>query len=377
MNSAAPIARSNRPSPQASYGQDPRPGDGSPIGRVVALVRRAVPTQSRADTLGWLIAWFILVAIAVQVAWIVIFNLQLGWWPAYDTHAYWLAAKHVLSGDPLYAPSLITTGGAYKYPPLFAQLIVPLGMVPELPVDWAWRICGVMCLRYMCGSWKLAVIAALQWPVMVELDFGNVTLALGAVALWSLRDRRAVYLLPWFAGMKFGPALLLPYVWFTRPEWRRTIVVSCAAFGGACLASFAVAPGLWFDYLGTFGWETSSQMSASFVYALVPNHGGTDFVLRIAIAAAVTVVAIRWRLDWLAFVAAVATMPIFSLTRLAVLVALWPICLRAIVDRWRRADGSWRRWLTAPLIHLDMLPALPMEQSEADPAPPAGAVSPA
>ena len=91
MNSAAPIARSNRPSPQASYGQDPRPGDGSPIGRVVALVRRAVPTQSRADTLGWLIAWFILVAIAVQVAWIVIFNLQLGWWPAYDTHAYWLA----------------------------------------------------------------------------------------------------------------------------------------------------------------------------------------------------------------------------------------------------------------------------------------------
>jgi hypothetical protein len=70
-------------------------------------------------------------------------------------------------------------------------------------------------------------------------------------------------------------------------------------------------------------------------------------------------------------------MPIFSLTRLAVLVALWPICLRAIVDRWRRADGSWRRWLTAPLIHLDMLPALPMEQSEADPAPPAGAVSPA
>jgi hypothetical protein len=377
VKSAAPIARSNRPPPQASYGQDPRPGDGSPIGRAVALVWRAVPTQTRADTLGWLIAWFILIAVAVQVAWIVIFNLQLGWWPAYDTHAYWLAAKHVLSGDPLYAPSLITTGGAYKYPPLFAQLIVPLGMAPELPVDWAWRICAVMCLRYMCGSWKLAVIASLLWPVMVELDFGNVTLALGAVARWSLRDRRAVYLLPWFAGMKFGPALLLPYLWFTRPEWRRTIVVSCAAFGGACLASFAVAPGLWFDYLGTFGWETSSQMSASFVYALVPNHGGTDFVLRFAIAAALTVVAIRWRLDWLAFVAAVATMPIFSLTRLAVLVALWPICLRAIVDRWRRADGSWRRWLAAPLIHLDMLPALPIEESEADPAPPAGAVSPA
>jgi hypothetical protein len=348
----------------------------SRIGRAVAFIRRAIPTQSQADTIGWLVAWFILVAIAVQVAWIVIWNVESNLWPAYDTNAYWLAAKHILDGDPLYSPALITTGGAYKYPPLFAQLIVPIGMIPELPVDWAWRIAGVMCLRYMCGSWKLAVVAALQWPVLIELDFGNVTLQLGAVALWSLRDRRAIYLLPWFAGMKFGPVLLLPYLWFTRPEWRRTIVVSCAVFAGACLASFAVAPGLWFDYLGTFGWETSSQMSANFVYALVPNHGGTDFIVRFAIAATLTVVAIRWRLDWLAFVAAVATMPIFSLTRLAVLVALWPLCLAAVVDRWRRADGRWRQRLTSPLVHLDMLPPMPPPQSDADRGPRTAAASP-
>jgi hypothetical protein len=107
-------------------------------------------------------------------------------------------------------------------------------------------------------------------------------------------------------------------------------------------------------------------MSANFVYALVPNHGGTDFVLRFAIAAALTAVAIRWRLDWLAFVAAVATMPIFSLTRLAVLVALWPLCLAAVVDRWRRADGPWRRRLTSPLVHLDMLAPVPEVYPEED-----------
>jgi hypothetical protein len=117
-------------------------------------------------------------------------------------------------------------------------------------------------LRYMCGSWKLAVVAMLQWPVMAELTFGNVTLQLGALALWSLRDSRAVYLLPWFAGMKFGPALLLPYLWATRPETRRPIVVGCAVFAAACLISLAVAPGLWSDYIGTFGWEASSQMQA-------------------------------------------------------------------------------------------------------------------
>jgi hypothetical protein len=344
LNSVAPVARSRRPASEGS------------VGRIVRMVRRSIPTQSQADTVGWLIAWFVVVAIAVQLAQILVQNLEIGLWPAYDTFAYWLAARHVLNGEPLYTPALIWTQGAYKYPPLFAQLIVPIGLLPELLVDWAWRVCGILCLRYMCGSWKLAMIAALQWPVLLELGFGNVTLQLGALALWSFRDKRAVYLLPWFAGMKFGPALLLPYLWATRPETRRPIVVGGAIFGAACLASFVVAPGLWVDYLGTFGWESASQMQAIFVYAIVPNHGGTDFAIRFAIAAVAIGVAIRWRLDWLAFIAATVTMPIFSLTRLAVLVALWPLWLRGVVQRWRRTDGPWQRWLTAPLVHLHMLP---------------------
>jgi hypothetical protein len=210
----------------------------------------------------------------------------------------------------------------------------------------------------MSGSWKLAVLASLQWPVFAELSYGNVTLQLGAVALWAFRDRRALLLLPWFAGMKFGPALLIPYLWFRRPEMRKTVVWGCAIFAAACAASFVAAPGLWFDYLGTFGWETASQMKAMYVLAVTPESGGLDFAIRFAAASVLMLVAIRWKLDWLAFVAATATMPIFSLTRLAVLVALWPLWLRGIVDRWRRADTDLQRWVTAPLISLDMLPPL-------------------
>jgi hypothetical protein len=327
--------------------------------RLAGPIRGIVPTRSNSDTFGFLVAWFLLVAIGVQVAAVVLDNMRVNWWSAYDTNAYWLAARHLIDGQPLYSPAEIFTAGAYKYPPLFAQLVVPIGFLPEVIVDWIWRISGVLCLRYLSGSWKLAVLASLQWPVFAELSFGNVTLQLGAVALWCFRDRRAVYLIPWFAGMKFGPALLIPYLWFTRPELRRPILISCAAFAAACAISFAVAPGMWFDYLGTFGWETASQMKAMFVYALVPDSGGLDFALRFAIAGALTLIAIRWKLDWLAFIAATATMPIFSLTRLAVLVALWPLWLRGVVDRWRQADTPWRRWLTAPLIHLDMLPDLP------------------
>ncbi|MGA3058201.1 MAG: glycosyltransferase family 87 protein [Candidatus Limnocylindrales bacterium] len=324
------------------------------------LWSRFVPTQSKADTVGFLVAWFVLIAIAVQVAALVIDNLSYKWWPAYDTNAYWLASRHLLDGDELYVPAQIWTAGVFKYPPIYAQLMLPIGLVPETIVDWIWRIVGVMCLRYLAGSWKLAVLASLQWPVFAEIDFGNVTLQLGAVVLMCLCRGRAasagIYLLPWFAGMKFGPGLLIPYLWMTRPETRRPLTISCAIFAAACLVSFAISSGLWFDYAGTFGWEAQSQMQAMFVYAIVPNHGGLDFAIRFAIAAAAILVAIRWRLDWLAFIAATATMPIFSLTRLAILVGLWPLWLRHVVDRWRQSDGDLQRWLTAPLVYLDMLP---------------------
>jgi hypothetical protein len=322
--------------------------------------RRFVPTGSRAETVGFLIAWFVLIAIGFQLIATVADNLSYNWWPAYDTNAYWLAARHLGDGSQLYTQAQIWTGGAYKYPPIYAQLVFPIGLVPEVVVDWVWRIVGVLCLRYLAGSWKLAVLAALQWPVFAELNFGNVTLELGVVCLMCLgRGRVAtagIFLLPWFAGMKFGPALLIPYLAVTRPETRKPIAISCAIFAAACLISFAVAPGLWWDYAGTFGWEASSQMQAMFVYAIVPNHGGLDFAIRFAIAAAAIVIALRWRLDWLAFIAATATMPIFSLTRLAVLLGLWPLCLRGVVGRWRDGGGNVARWLTAPLVSLDMLP---------------------
>jgi hypothetical protein len=315
------------------------------------------PTGTRADTVGWLVAWFLLLAIVVQLLAKVADNWSINQWSAYDTNAYWLAAQHVAHGQPLYSQATIWTSGAYKYPPVYAQLIVPIGWLPEIVVDWAWRLSGVLCLCYLCGSWKLAVLASLQWPVFAELGFGNVTLQLGAVVLWSFRDNRAAYLLPWMAGLKFGPVLLIPYFWFARPQMRRQLAVGCAVFAAACIVSFAVGPAMWFDYAGTFGWEAASQMQAMYVYAIVPDHGGIDFAVRFAIAAGAIVAALKWRRDWLAFIAATATMPIFSLTRLAVLIGLWPLWLRGRVDAWRRRPTTVRQWLSALLVHLDMLPA--------------------
>ena len=59
---------------------------------------------------------------------------------AYDTHAYWLAAKHILDGTTLYSPASPSELGAFKYPPIFAQLFAPAALAPEIAVDWAWRV---------------------------------------------------------------------------------------------------------------------------------------------------------------------------------------------------------------------------------------------
>ena len=242
---------------------------------------------------------------------------------AYDTRAYWQAARHVLDGVALYTPASVSDLGAYKYPPIFAQLFVPAAPLPELLVAWLWRISGILCLRYMVGSWKASIVACAFLPVLIELSLGNVTLQIGAVLLFALRDRRGAYLLPWVTALKFGPALLVPYLWFRKPETRRPLLIGTAVFAVACLASYLVAPRQWSDYVSTFGWESSSLMSGSGVMAIVPSSGGLDFVLRFAIAGVVALYAVYARRDWLAYAAAAITCPIMAFSRFAPLVALW------------------------------------------------------
>lgn len=242
---------------------------------------------------------------------------------AYDTRAYWLASRHLLDGTPLYTQASVSDLGAFKYPPIFAQIFVPFALLPELLVAWAWRVSGILCLRYMVGSWRAALVACAFLPVLIELSLGNVTLQIGAVLVFALRDRRGAYLIPWAAALKFGPVLLVPYLWFRKPETRRPLVVGTAVFAILCAASYVLAPGAWSGYAATFGWENSSVMSGAGVIALVPSWGGLDFALRFALAGVVAVYAAYARREWLAYAAAVITCPILAFSRFAPLVALW------------------------------------------------------
>ena len=68
----------------------------------------------------------------------------------YDSYAYWLAGQNVLHGQPLYSSVAVDALGAYKYPPIFAQLIAPLTLIPALAFSWLWRIACFLCVRWAC-----------------------------------------------------------------------------------------------------------------------------------------------------------------------------------------------------------------------------------
>ena len=259
---------------------------------------------------------------------------------AYDTRAYWLAGRHVLDGTPLYVRADYSTLAIYTYPPIFAQMFAPASLFPELAVAWLWRVTSVLCLRYIVGSWRAAIVACVFIPVLTELSLGNVTLQIAAILIFSLNDRRGAYLLPWIAALKFGPALLVPYLWFRRPDCRRPLVVGSLVFGVACLASYALAPSSWSGYFDMLGWQNGAQLEGSQVLHLVTGSGGLDFVLRFGLAAAVALYATYTGRAWLAYAAASITCPVLAFSRFAPLVGLW---------RFRRAAEGESDAATTPV----------------------------
>ena len=242
---------------------------------------------------------------------------------AYDTRAYWLAARNVLNGQPLYVKADYSTLNIYTYPPIFAQLFAPAGWLPELLVTWLWRIAGILCLRYLVGSWKATIVACAFLPVLIELSIGNVTLQIAAAAMFALRNRYGAYLVPWIAALKFGPVLLVPYLWFRMPESRRPLVIGSLVFAAVCLVSYLIAPGDWSGYFNMLGWQNVANLGGAGVIHLIGGSGGLDFVVRFGLAAAVVLYAIAAKRAWLAYVAVVITCPVLAVSRLAPLVGLW------------------------------------------------------
>jgi hypothetical protein len=245
---------------------------------------------------------------------------------AYDLQSYLLAGQHVLSGVDLYAPVNIGDPGAYRYTPTFAYLVAPVATLPQLAVTWLYRSACLLCVRYLVGSWRAVGWSLLFQPLAIELMALNLTLPIAALGRLALRrPSSGGYWLAAAASLKYGSALLIPYLWLRRPDARRPVLIGLAGLLLVSTLHFALDPGVWTRFGAALAQQAASANTAPFVgdqlLTLLPSTFG-DFVLRLALAVGLTAIAFWRRWDWLAFTAATLAVPTLWLARLAPLVAV-------------------------------------------------------
>jgi len=302
--------------------------------QVVAILQRR---RSWLEAAGWALSVIGFVSFAAFV----VDAIARDGGAAYDLHAYVLAGRNLLEGAPLYGPMEISDPGAYRYPPTFAALAVPLALAPEEVVTWAYRAACIGCVRYLVGSWRAVGWALLLIPLQVELIALNVTLPIAAAARMALRgpaQSSGAGLIPMTAALKFGTLLLGAYLWVVRPDLRRPMLAGALALAAVFGLHALLDPGTWQDYIGSLGQQAGSANAAPWVgeqlLVLLPSTLG-DFALRVGIGALLVAIAIWRRWDWLAFAAAALAVPTLWLARLAPLIALPRLWLeeRAAVHR--------------------------------------------
>ena len=288
------------------------------------------------SVVGWgLFIRIIVVNVVTTVANVGNPGAGLGW----DTYAYWLAGSRVLDGLPIYWADAIDQLGAYFYAPPFAQLWAPVSVLPWEAADWAWRLLGLLCIRYIAGSWMVTGLWWLYPGTLYELSFGNVTFQVAALTVAGLRGR-AEGILP-ATLLKFSAAAVVPFIWIRRPQARKGLLVGGFVTLVVVLISLLTAPGLWSEYLGALGSQGNLAFQGTDILHLLPSPAA-DFLLRIAIAIVMVVVAIRVDSPHLAYAASVLAIPTIWPQRLSVLFALLTLendhWLRRYLWPWSKVD---------------------------------------
>jgi Glycosyltransferase family 87 len=119
---------------------------------------------------------------------------------AWDFHAFWYGADAVVHGrDPYSSPGMSPIGkpyDLYMYPPLLADLLAPLGLLPFMVaavIFVAASALAILVALWLLGvrDWRCCGAAFLWFPVLHGLRLGALTpfLVLIVAVCWRLRDR--------------------------------------------------------------------------------------------------------------------------------------------------------------------------------------------
>jgi hypothetical protein len=216
-----------------------------------------------------------------------------------DLAAYLRAGDDLLAGRQVYVGQ-IGDVGAFNYAPPWAVLFAALSWVPDMLMQVGIMVLGMVCLRYIAGSWLWAGLA-FWFPVTVSLLYaGNIELLIAAAVLIAWRGHAGA--LAFTALAKVAPVLGIP-----RSGWREAAVV-------VGLAVLVTLPWLylwpeWIEYL------LRQPAGAAFTF-------GPPWYFRLPFALAL----LALRRPWASATAVVVAMPALWLGTLVILFAavrLW------------------------------------------------------
>jgi alpha-1,2-mannosyltransferase len=181
----------------------------------------------------------------------------------YDFLAYHQAANRILSGLPLYDPSVQQTGGfgLFYYPPSFALAILPLAPIPAATAVWVWA--ALSTVAFLVGvailpvgrdiRWLIVLLASLSWPFEYALKLGQVgplLFLLFAIGWRWLDDARAIGGTAAIGALiKIQPGLVLVWAALTR-RWAALAVGIVVLVVVAAVATVVVGgASAWSDFV--------------------------------------------------------------------------------------------------------------------------------
>jgi hypothetical protein len=275
--------------------------------------------------------WLILAA-AIGASLLLVVALAR-WGAPSDEHAYWLAARRLFEGQPLYDPTVtIITPFAYLYPPPLAQVLVPVAaVVPDWLFSVGWTVLMGLAVFWLAGRDALRALALIAFPpVAVEFWFRNVHLFLAVLVVLGLRRASG-----WFAvgaAIKVSPVLGVPYL-AVRGRWREAAIAT--GVGLAMLAaSVVISPDAWRAYVD-FVLSTNPLQQSSFVAVPLPVRGAAGILLALLAGR------LPRRLgDPLLVVAVTLALPSLWFTGLSLLVAVVPLIAADRAARDAVADSA-------------------------------------
>jgi alpha-1,2-mannosyltransferase len=179
----------------------------------------------------------------------------------FDFLAYHQAAVRLLNGQPLYDTSFEATGGfgLFYYPPTFAPLILPFGLLSATTAVWTWT--AILIGSFGVGTailpvtrtvrWWIVLLAGLSWPFTYAVKLGQVgpiLFLLFAVGWRWLDDPvRLGASAALGTAIKLQPAIIFVWAALTR-RWAALAVGAVVLGVLAVAATLLASTSAWSDF---------------------------------------------------------------------------------------------------------------------------------